>query len=344
MERKNACSDQPKHKVRPRAYIAQRTIFAFILFFMSFGYAIAQKTEISGTVVDQSGLPLPGVSITTNDKSVNGITDIDGNFTLNVASGKEVKTLTFSFVGMQTQVIQYKGGKLKVTMKEDTQQIEEVVVTGMYERKKEGFTGSANRMSGDEIRKMTSGNVLRAIELLDPGFRMGNNVMAGSNPSAMPDFNMRGQSSMGDYSTDETVFMRGDIDTRPNQPLFVLDGIIGVSVTKIIDMDPEQIASITLLKDAAAMVLYGSEASNGVVVVETKAPEAGHLRVTYNGNYKVEYPDLTDYDLLEAADKLELERLAGYYDDQRGSLENIVNKSNSYRKKYLEVQRGVNTY
>lgn len=343
MERKNACSDQPKHKVRPRAYIAQRTIFAFILFFMSFGYAIAQKAEISGTVVDQSGLPLPGVSITTNDKSVNGITDIDGNFTLKVASGKEVKTLTFSFVGMQTQVIQYKGGKLKVTMKEDTQQIEEVVVTGMYERKKEGFTGSANRMSGDEIRKMTSGNVLRAIELLDPGFRMGSRVTAGSNPSAMPDFNMRGQSSMGDYSTDETVFMRGDIDTRPNQPLFVLDGIIGVSVTKIIDMDPEQIASITLLKDAAAMVLYGSQASNGVVVVETKAPEAGRLRVTYNGNYKVEYPDLTDYDLLEAADKLELERRAGFYDEV-GTIENMTNIRNTYRRKYLEVQRGVNTY
>lgn len=343
MERKNVCSNQPKHKVRPRANLAHRTIFTFILFFVSAVSVMAQKTQITGTVVDQAGLPLPGVSITTNDKGINGITDIDGNFTLSVAAGKEVKTLTFSFVGMKKQVIPYKGGKVKVTMKEDTQQIEEVVVTGMYERKKEGFTGSANTMTGDEIRKMTSGNVLKAIELLDPGFRMGNNMMAGSNPSAMPDFNMRGQSSMGDYSTDETVFMRGDIDTRPNQPLFVLDGIIGVSVTKIIDMDPEQIASITLLKDAAAMVLYGSQASNGVVVVETKAPEAGKLRVTYNGNYKLEYPDLTDYDLLEAADKLELERRAGLY-GETGTIENITNRNNIYRKKYLEVQRGVNTY
>lgn len=344
MERKNACSNQPKHKVRPRACLAQRTIFTFALFFLFTGIALAQKTQITGTVVDQSGLPLPGVSIVTNDKSINGTTtDGDGNFTLNIADGKQVKTLTFSFVGMQTQTVPYKGGKMKIVLKEDTQQIEEVVVTGMYERKKEGFTGSANTMSGDDIRKMTSGNVLRAIELLDPGFRMGNNMMAGSNPSAMPDFNMRGQSSMGDYSTDETVFMRGDIDTRPNQPLFVLDGIIGVSVTKIIDMDPEQIASITLLKDAAAMVLYGSQASNGVVVVETKAPAAGKLRVTYNGNYKLEYPDLTDYDLLEAADKLELERRAGLY-DATGTIENIYNRNNIYRRKYLEVQRGVNTY
>ena len=113
---------------------------------------------------------------------------------------------------------------------------------------------------------------------------MGDNMISGSNPNSVPDFNMRGQSSMGDYSTDETVIMRGDIDTRPNQPLFVLDGIIDVGVTKIIDLDPAQIESITLLKDAAAMSIYGSEASNGVVVVETKAPAAGKLRVTYNGN------------------------------------------------------------
>ena len=345
MEKRDMCLNQPKHKVRPRGCLARRTFFTLILSLLSAGITLAQKTQITGTVVDPSGLPLPGVSIVTNDKSINGTTtDGDGNFTLNIADGKQVKTLTFSFVGMQTQVVPYKGGKMRIVLKENAQQIEEVVVTGMYERKKEGFTGSANTMSGDDIRKMASGNVLKAIELLDPGFRMGNNMMAGSNPSAMPDFNMRGQSSMGDYSTDETVFMRGDIDTRPNQPLFVLDGIIGVSVTKIIDMDPEQIASVTLLKDAAAMVLYGSQASNGVVVVETKAPKAGRLRVTYNGNYKLEYPDLTDYDLLEAADKLELERRAGYYDDLSGSLENVVNKSNSYRNKYLEVMRGVNTY
>lgn len=344
MERKNACSNQPKHKVRPRACLAQRTIFTFALFFLFTGIALAQKTQITGTVVDQSGLPLPGVSIVTNDKSINGTTtDGDGNFTLNIADGKQVKTLTFSFVGMQTQTVPYKGGKMKIVLKEDTQQIEEVVVTGMYERKKEGFTGSANTMSGEEIRKLSSGNVLKAIELLDPGFRMESNATFGSNPNAMPKFNMRGQSSMGDYSTDETVFMRGDIDTRPNQPLFVLDGIIGVSVTKIIDLDPEQIASITLLKDAAAMAIYGSQASNGVVVVETKAPEAGKLRVSYNGNYKIEFPDLTDYNLLEAADKLALEKTAGFYDEYY-TAQTSSQRIKLYQQKLLEVKRGVNTY
>ena len=297
---------------------------------------------VKGKVVDINGDPLPGVTIRLDSTNFGGSTDSNGEFELSLKLKEGV--LVFSFIGFEPQRVTFGVNKfLKVTLKEQVTEIDEVVVTGMYERKKEGFTGSANTMSGNEIRKLTSGNVLKAIELLDPGFRMGNNIIAGSNPSAMPNFNMRGQSSMGDYSTDETVFMRGDIDTRPNQPLFVLDGIIGVSVTKIIDMDPEQIASITLLKDAAAMVLYGSQASNGVVVVETKAPEAGKLRVTYNGNYKLEYPDLTDYDLLEAADKLELERRAGFY-GETGSIENILNRNNSYRKKYLEVQRGVNTY
>ncbi len=300
------------------------------------------ETKISGKIVDANGAPLPGVAVQIEGTTRGAITDTNGMFSMPSEKRDNIMLLV-SFVGMKDQRIPWKGKALDIVMEEDMQGIEEVVVTGMYERKKEGFTGSANRMSGDDIKRMTSGNVLKALELLDPGFRMGSNTISGSNPSAMPDFNMRGQSSMGDYSTDETVFMRGDIDTRPNQPLFVLDGIIGVSVTKIVDMDPEQIASITLLKDAAAMVLYGSQASNGVVVVETKAPESGKLRVTYNGNYKLEYPDLTDYDLLEAAEKLELERLAGFY-DETGSLQNIANKSNTYRKKLLEVQRGVNTY
>lgn len=108
------------------------------------------------------------------------------------------------------------------------------------------------------------------------------------------------------------------------------------------DLDPSQIESVTLLKDAAAMAIYGSQASNGVVVVETKAPAAGKLRVTYNGNYKIEYPDLTDYDLLNAAEKLELERRAGYY-DPTGSISNIQNRDAIYRRKYLEMLRGVNT-
>lgn len=298
-----------------------------------------------GRVVDSSGQPLPGATVMVQGTNRGFATSDDGAFSVTADKGRST-TLRFSFVGMKPTARTYNGHQdvsgIEVKM-EDDNKIEEVVVTGIFERKKEGFTGSANHMSGDDIRKLTSGNVLNAIQMLDPGFRMGDNMMSGSNPNSVPDFNMRGQSSMGDYSTDETVIMRGDIDTRPNQPLFVLDGIIDVGVTKIMDLDPAQIESITLLKDAAAMAIYGSQASNGVVVVETKAPAAGKLRVTYNGNYKLEWPDLSDYNLLNAAEKLELERRAGYY-DPIGNTENQVNRYNAYRWKLLEVQRGVDSY
>lgn len=302
---------------------------------------------VEGTVVDNEGQPLPQVIIKMKGNSkANAVSDIDGVFRFPLAKGEKAD-LEFSFIGMETKTISVTNNgqrkRLNIVMKDNSTSLDDVVVTGMFKRNKEGFTGSANHMSGDELRKLTSGNVLNAIEMLDPSFRSGSGMMSGSNPSSKPDFSMRGQSSMGDYSTDETVILRGDMDTRPNQPLFVLDGIIGVDVTKIMDLDPQQIESVTLLKDAAAMAIYGSQASNGVVVVETKAPAVGKLRFTYNGNYKIEWPDLTDYDLLNAAEKLELEKRAGYYDEY-GSVQNTVNRLNSYRQKLLEVQRGVNSY
>lgn len=335
---------QPHERRAPRKSLSflHSVIMLLLLFFITLP-ASAQHAVVSGTVIDDEGEPFPGVTVQTNEKGLGTVTDAEGKFLLRVPSGVSVTELTFTYVGMKKQVVPFKGKPVHVTMKEDAKEFNEVVVTGMYQRKKEGFTGSAHTITGDEIRTMSSGNVLKALELLDPGFRMGDNIVSGSNPSSLPQFNMRGQSSTGDYSTDETVYLRGDIDTRPNQPLFVLDGIIGVSVTKIMDLDPEQVASITLLKDAAAMVIYGSQASNGVVVVETKAPTAGKLRVTYNGNFKVEWPDLTDYHLLNAQDKLELERRAGFYDDTY-SIDVTQSYKESYRQKYLETLRGVNTY
>lgn len=164
---------------------------------------------------------------------------------------------------------------------------------------------------------------------------MNSSNLAGSNPNAIPDFQMRGQASIGNYESSDVVVLRGDVNTRPNQPLFVLDGVIGVDATTIMDLDPEQVESITLLKDAAATVIYGSEAANGVVVVETKAPVSGKLRFTYNGNYELEWPDLSVYDLMNAEEKLRIEELAGYYDNK-----NDVNLRNYYNRIKQEVLSG----
>ena len=298
-----------------------------------------EVVTITGTVKDVEGNPLPGVTVMLKGLTLGAATDIDGKYALNFTKVDDI-VFVFSFIGMETQEVKYTGqSKVDVVLKEAVESMEEVVVTGIFTRKKEGFTGSTTHVSGDDIKRMTSGNVLKALEMLDPSFRMNSSNLAGSNPNAVPDFQMRGQASMGNYQSDDVVVLRGDVNTRPNQPLFVLDGVIGVDATTIMDLDPEQVASITLLKDAAATVIYGSEAANGVVVVETKAPQMGKLRFTYNGNYSLEWPDLSVYDLMDAEEKLKIEELAGFYD-----YKDYVDIMSDYNKLRQEVMRGVNTY
>ena len=298
-----------------------------------------EEITVLGVVKDVDGNLLPGVTVMVKGTALGTATDIDGAYKLTVAKGENLE-LVFSFVGMEAQEIKYTGQKtIDVVMKENVEAMEEVVVTGIFTRKKEGFTGSATQVTGEEIKRMTSGNVLKALEMLDPGFRMNTSNLAGSNPNAIPDFQMRGQASIGNYESNDVVVLRGDVNSRPNQPLFVLDGVIGVSATTIMDLDPEQVESITLLKDAAAPVIYGSDAANGVVVVETKAPAPGKLRFSYNGNYELEWPDLSVYDLMNAEEKLRIEELAGYYSNK-----NNVELRNYYNRIKQDILRGVNTY
>lgn len=298
-----------------------------------------QSRTIQGKVVDKEGNALPGVSVFIRGTTVGVSSDVNGDFKFEIPLMEDI-TLNFTFVGMKTKEVKYTGQKtIQVVMEDEVAEMEEVVVTGIFERRKEGFTGSATKVTREDIRKMSSGNVLKALELLDPGFKMNVSNISGSNPNAIPEFQMRGQANLGDYQSDDVVTLRGDVNTRPNQPLFVLDGVIGVAATTIMDLDPEQVESITLLKDAAATVIYGSEAANGVVVVETRAPQAGKLRFTYNGNYKVEVPDLGVYDLTNAEEKLRIEEMAGYYDAK-----NNIDLMRYYAHLKQEVLRGVNTY
>lgn len=303
------------------------------------GSAPQKKVNMTGTVKDVKGEPLPGVTVTIKGTTLGVATDIDGKWALEIPEMNDV-VLVFSFVGMKSQEI--KPGsrtEINVVMEMAEENLEEVVVTGIFRRNKEGFTGSATQVSGEDIKRMTAGNVLKALEMLDPGFRMNTSNLAGSNPNAIPDFQMRGQASLGNYEASDVVVLRGDVNTRPNQPLFVLDGVIGVDATTIMDLDPEQVESITLLKDAAATVIYGSEAANGVVVVETKAPAPGKLRFSYNGNYGLEWADLSVYDLMNAKEKLRAEELAGYYKQK-----DDVGLQNYYNRLKQEVLRGVDTY
>ena len=156
-----------------------------------------KKMVLSGTVKDNRGDVMPGVTVRIKGTTLGVATDIDGKWNLEIPEMNDV-VLVFSFVGMESQEIE-PGNRtvIDVVMEVAKENLEEVVVTGIFKRNKEGFTGSATQVSGDEIKKMTAGNVLKALEMLDPGFRMNTSNLAGSNPNAIPDFQMRGQASLG---------------------------------------------------------------------------------------------------------------------------------------------------
>lgn len=143
---------------------------------------------------------------------------------------------------------------------------------------------------------------------------------------------MRGAASFSD--------MKNNYTSSPNQPLFIVDGF-EQDIQKVLDMDMNRVASVTLLKDATAKAIYGSKGANGVVVIETKQPEQGKLRVTYSGDLNIQVPVLRDYRRTNAAEKLEVERLAGLYSDLYP--ERQLELDRKYQFLHQEVQRGVNT-
>ena len=295
------------------------------------------KVTYQGTVIDETGNPLPGVNITyKNSNGIGVITDIDGNFTL--AIPQNVHSLIFSYVGMKTQTVRVNNPseKVKVRMEPDAVAIQETVITGIYTRKAESFTGSMATYSEKELKTVGNQNVLQSLKVLDPSFIVLENNLAGSDPNATMNLNIGGNTNIVGLETEYT--------TNPNQPLFILDGF-ETTLSTITDLSMDRVASITILKDAASTAIYGAKAANGVVVVETKKPEAGRLQFNYNGNFGLEWADLTDYNLMNSSEKLQYEKLAGYY----GSLDangNIIDEyyQNLYNQRMLRTKQGIDSY
>ncbi len=302
--------------------------------------SLPEKQVIHGVVKDKQGNSLPGVTIIVKGSKYGVTTDVDGAFAFEFPNIQSV-TLVFSFIGMKTRELVFTGQKfLEVVLDEEPTQMDEVVVTGMFERHKEGYTGSATVVKGDELKKFSKTSIAKTLAAIDPGFRIAENIATGSDPNRLPDLRMRGQATLPTGSTVATdaVMLKGDYATYPNQPLLILDGF-EISLQTMNDLDPDRVESITILKDAAATAIYGSKAANGVIVIETKAPASGTLRVTYAGEVRVEMPDLSAYNLMNAAEKLEVERLAGYYDETKELAPLEI-----YQYYLREVKRGVDTY
>ena len=290
---------------------------------------------LQGVVTDTDKFPLPGVHIIVKETQTGVASDENGEFTILLPKGQQV-TVEFSFIGMQTLTKVYDGTKnhvKQVIVLNSGEELEEVVVTGLFDYNSRTFTGSAVSYTQEDLKSIGNNNVLKIIQSLDPAFIVETNSINGSNPNHMADITLRGNASFGG--------LQGEYSGNPNAPLFILDGF-EASQEQIFDLDMNRVKSVTILKDGAAKAIYGSKASNGVIVVETILPEAGRLRVTYTGDLSVETPDLTSYNLTNAAEKLQVELNAGRYSSSSPYYQALLDEQ--YYAIAADIARGVDTY
>ena len=297
---------------------------------------------VRGVVFDVHGSPIPGVLITVVGKHRGTTTDVEGVFGLDLQAPKAL--VEFSFIGMKKKrvTLTSQSAYVKVTLEDESHELGETVITGYRNVNKNSYTGSSTQILGDDLRKVSQTNILDAIQSFDPSFRIMDNAQFGSDPNAMPEMTIRGQSGVGNRALDTDQLSKSNLKNNPNLPTFIMDGF-EVSIEKIYDLDPTRIESITILKDAAATAIYGSRAANGVVVVTTVAPKPGEVRVSYGFTGTLETPDLRDYNLANASEKLEIERRAGLFEKGYPGINSESAGVNAYNQKLALIKRGIDT-
>ena len=298
---------------------------------------------VYGRVIEKlSKEPMVGVTIRLDGHSTGVITDINGCYVLTLP--EKGGLVIYSYIGFETRKIKVTSRqKVDVQMVEATESIQEVIVTGYNSIQKESFTGNTTKIEKEDLLKVNPNNLISAIQTFDPSFRIQENLAAGSDPNSLPQFVLRGQTGIGETTLGQTStssISREVLSGNSNLPIFILDGF-EVDVEKIYDLDMNSIHSINILKDAAATAMYGSRAANGVIVIERRAPEAGKFRVQYSGVLSAELPDLSSYNLVNASEKLETERLAGLYDSNTPEIDPYTN---GYYQRLNNVLTGVDTY
>ena len=252
--------------------MAKKLLFLFFTFFTLNIYA--QNVTMTGTVVDVENLPLIGVNVIIKGSTVGTTTDLDGNFSL---EGKKGDVLVFSYIGMVSQEIAFKGQPLKIIMKDDSEALDEVVVIGYQSVKKSDLTGAVAVVDAKEMKKSAAGTITSQLQGLATGINVRSTGRAGEDAS----IEIRGVGSLSD-----------------NSPLWIVDGMI---TNPGVDFNPADIESMQILKDASAAAIYGSRAANGVVIITTKRGQKDQpLKVDYNGYFGVDYIPKGVYDVMDA--------------------------------------------
>lgn len=253
----------------------------------------AQSVSITGNVKDEQGEPLIGVTVSVQGTIAGTVTDLDGNFSLQVSNKNPV--LIFSYVGMKTKKVRYKGQQLlKVVLEDDTTMLDEVVAVGYASMKRRDLTGSVSSLRAKDLENVPVSDVTQALAGRIAGVQV--------------------NSASGAMDADITVRVRGGISvTQDNTPLFVIDGV--PTEEGLAGLSASDIEAIDVLKDASATAIYGSRGANGIVIVTTKSGKIAKPKVTYEMFYGRK--KLTKrLDVLDAADfvRLEFERGDGGYD------------------------------
>ena len=289
-----------------------------------------QKSIVEGYIVDDFGKGIPSATVTSKTSRQTVITNEDGKFSIQSILPD---TISIQMLGYENRSIKVeKNTLLRLTLYTKTQQVESVLVTGLFNRPKENFTGSATSMKGADLKLLHSNNLMAAVSAMDPSFRIIQNLAAGSNINTLPEIQIRGANSMPNLS--------GELSANPNQPLFILDGF-EVTLQRVVDLDMNNIESVTILKDAAATSIYGSRGANGVMVINSITPAAGKVRVTFNNDYRISTPDLSVYNMLNAEEKLDFEKRVGIYDQTNPRSQYYYDKI--YNDRMTVVKRDAST-
>jgi TonB-linked SusC/RagA family outer membrane protein len=294
--------------------------------------------DILGHVFSEEDRPIGGATVTVKETKRSTLTNQKGDVLLERVT--VVPTLVITSIGYEPKEIRLKPGQTEfnVRLKIKVNELGGVEVNnGMFTRKKESFTGAATTYTGDQLKTIGNRNVLESLKTLDPSFIIVPNNQSGSDPNHLPQIEVRGKTTI--TNTD----LNNQFSSDPNQPLFILDGFES-TLQAVYDLDMNRVASITILKDAASTALYGAKASNGVIVVETKRPVPGELRVSYTGDFSADIVDLSSYNLMNATQKLQFEKLSGVYTPSLLNGNDQWGLNQLYNNRLTQVQSGVNTY
>ena len=240
-----------------------------------------QTKRITGTVKDATGMEVIGANVIVKGTTNGVITDLDGKFSLEAAPGSIIE---ISYIGYMTQEIPVTAqtSDLQITLKEDSQSLDEVVVVGYGVQKKKLVTGATLQVKGENIQKLNTTNPLGALQSQSPGV----NIVANSGqPGKSFDINIRGAGTNGSTT-----------------PLYIIDGVEG----DINSLSPADIESLDVLKDAASAAIYGSRAANGVVLITTKRGRSGENKISYNGYLGVQQVQ-NPFDFINAKDYMNLQ-------------------------------------